>query len=204
MPAAAQGIRTVAAGDEPIPVATQVRHTTTIVVPPAETIVDVVAGDAEYWDVSAAANVAYVKPLEPDAASNVTLVAETAEGIRTWWSMSSTPGGRAREQARRHAPAFVAGVELAAHRAEEAAARAELRAIEAAAAWSAWLAQHSSSAPASSCGRGWRSSSWCGTGRRRRWTGAAWTWRGSCAWRSCWRSRRACCSSTTRRSRASA
>ncbi len=60
---------------------TQVRHTTTVVLPQSETIVDVVAGDAEYWDVSAASNVAYIKPLEAGVASNVTLMAESG---RVW------------------------------------------------------------------------------------------------------------------------
>ena len=147
MPAAAQGIRTVAdgAGEAAIPVTARVRHTTTIVLPGDETIVDVVAGDADYWDVSAAGNVAYVKPLEADAASNVTLVAESG---RVWAllvaeSSDEEPdlvvyvtGSERRSplDLPRHAPAFVAGGELVAHRAEEAAARAELQAIDEAAA----------------------------------------------------------------------
>ncbi|MYN65070.1 MAG: hypothetical protein F4X11_08585 [Acidobacteria bacterium] len=147
MPTAAQGIRTVADGirEAPIPVTAQVRHTTTVVLPGDETIVDVVAGDADYWDVSAAGNVAYVKPLEEDVASNVTLVAESG---RVWAllvaeSSDEEPdlvvyvGGPERPSPAdlpRHAPAFVAGGELAVHRAEEAAARAELQAIEEAAA----------------------------------------------------------------------
>ena len=156
----------MAAGDLPIPVTTQVRHTTTVVVPPGETVVDVVAGDADYWDVSAAANVAYVKPLETDVASNVTLVAESG---RVWALLVAESADEdpdlvvyvedaeraTPEETRRHAPAFVAGVELAAYEAEEAAARAELAAIEEAAAeevaaiwaehdaaWSAWLADY--------------------------------------------------------------
>ena len=145
--AAAQGIRTVAGGtgEVVIPVTAQVRHTTTIVLPREEAIVDVVAGDAEYWDVSAAGNVAYVKPLEADVASNVTLVAESG---RVWALLvaESSAGepdlvvhveGRKRPalaDAHRHAPAFVAGEELAAHQAEEAAARAELQATREAAA----------------------------------------------------------------------
>ena len=82
-PAARQGIRTVAeaADEQAITVTAQVRHATTIVLPGDETIVDVVAGDADYWDVSAAGNVAYVKPLEAGVASNVTLVAESG---RVW------------------------------------------------------------------------------------------------------------------------
>ena len=146
-PAAGQGIRTVAdeAEDAAITVTAQVRHTTTVVLPGDETIVDVVAGDADYWDVSAAGNVAYVKPLEAGVASNVTLVAESG---RVWAllvaeSSSEEPdlvvyvGGPERPaltEAPRHAPAFVAGAELAALRAEEEAARAELQAIEEAAA----------------------------------------------------------------------
>ena len=121
------------------------RHTTTIVLPREETIADVVAGDAEYWDVSAAANVAYVKPLEGDIASNVTLVAESG---RVWALLVTESSDKEPDlvvyidrpewpspaAAPRQAPAFVAGGELAAHQAEEAAARAELEAIEEAAA----------------------------------------------------------------------
>lgn len=165
-PATAQGIRTVTASDVPIPVLTQVRHTTTVVVPPPETIVDVVAGDAEYWDVSAAAHVAYIKPLDVEAASNVTLVAESG---RVWALLvveSSTDDPdlvvhiedaeqRTPEQAERQAPRVVPGVELTVYRGQVAAAEAERQAIDAAAAeevssiwaehdaaWSRWLADY--------------------------------------------------------------
>ena len=147
MPAAAQGIRTVpdGAGEAAIPVTAQVRHTTTVVLPREETVVDVVAGDADYWDVSAAGNVAYVKPLEAGVASNVTLVAESG---RVWALLVAESSGEEPDlvvyvegperpspaDLPRHAPAFVPGGELAAHRAEEAAARAELQAIDEAAA----------------------------------------------------------------------
>ena len=142
MPAAAQGIRTVAHGTEEaaIPVTARVRHTTTVVLPREEAIVDVVAGDAGYWDVSAAAHVAYVKPLEAGVASNVTLVTESG---RVWALLVTESGGDEPDlvvyvegarpspaDAPRHVPAFVAGEALAAQEAEEAAARAELHAIE--------------------------------------------------------------------------
>ena len=146
-PATAQGIRTVAeaADEQAIAVTAQVRHTTTVVLPRDEVIADVVAGDAEYWDVSAAENVAYVKPLEAGVASNVTLVAESG---RVWALLVAEssgdepdlvvyvdqPGRPSPAEAPRHAPAFVAGGELAAHEADEAAARTELLAIEEAAA----------------------------------------------------------------------
>ncbi|MYF39030.1 MAG: hypothetical protein F4219_09780, partial [Gammaproteobacteria bacterium] len=141
VPAAAQGIRTVTAGDVPIPVLTQVRHTTTVVVPQAETIVDVVAGDAEYWDVSAAANVAYIKPLDAGVASNVTLVAGSGRVWALLVAESSTDdpdlvvhvedAERATpEQARRHAPRIVPGGELAVYEAAVASAQAERQAID--------------------------------------------------------------------------
>ena len=142
---AAQGIRTVTETAEPIPIVTQVRHTTTVVLPATETIVDVVAGDGEYWDVSASANVAYIKPLDAGAASNVTLVAESG---RVWALLVSEsaaadpdlvvfidpPDTGPGTLARPVPPAFVTAAELAAHEAEQAAAAAELRVVDAAAA----------------------------------------------------------------------
>ena len=141
-PAAAQGIRTVDTAEEAvIAVTAQVRHTTTVVLPPEEAIADVVAGDADYWDVSAAANVAYVKPLEAGVATNVTLVAESGRVWALLVAESSAeepdlvvyvkgPKRTALAELPRHAPAFVAGRELAALQAEEDAARAELAVIE--------------------------------------------------------------------------
>lgn len=55
----------------------QVRHTTVIVLPPDENILDLVAGDAEYWTLTGAANVAFLKPLAPDVATNIALVCES-------------------------------------------------------------------------------------------------------------------------------
>ena len=114
-----------------IEVTARVRHTTTVVLPREEAIADVVAGDADYWDVSAAENVAYVKPLEAGIASNVTLVAESG---RVWALLVAESSGEEPDlvvyvdgperpslaDAPRHASAFVAGGEVAAHLAEEA------------------------------------------------------------------------------------
>ena len=52
---------------------TQVRHTTVIVLPADENILDFVVGDSEYWHLTGAANVAFLKPLRPDAATNIDL-----------------------------------------------------------------------------------------------------------------------------------
>ncbi|WP_420449660.1 TrbG/VirB9 family P-type conjugative transfer protein [Candidatus Palauibacter sp.] len=65
-------------GDERIPrLRARVRHTTVIVLPAEERILDFVAGDSEYWHLTGAANVAYLKPLAEDAATNVALVCES-------------------------------------------------------------------------------------------------------------------------------
>ena len=58
-------------------VRTQVRHTTVIVLPADENILDFVVGDSEYWHLTGAANVAFLKPLRPDAATNIALVCES-------------------------------------------------------------------------------------------------------------------------------
>ena len=56
---------------------TQIRHTTIIVLPAGENILDFVVGDSEYWHLTGAANVAFLKPLSPDAATNIALVCES-------------------------------------------------------------------------------------------------------------------------------
>lgn len=64
-------------GDRIHSIRARVRHTTVIVLPAAERILDFVAGDSEYWHLTGAANVAYLKPLAEDAATNVALVCES-------------------------------------------------------------------------------------------------------------------------------
>ncbi|MCZ0934964.1 MAG: TrbG/VirB9 family P-type conjugative transfer protein [Gemmatimonadetes bacterium] len=65
-------------GEERIPrIRARVRHTTVIVLPAEEQILDFVAGDSEYWHLTGAANVAYLKPLAEDAATNIALVCES-------------------------------------------------------------------------------------------------------------------------------
>lgn len=77
--AAGQDLRAPAApSDAPVTVTTRVRHVTTVVLPESASIVDVVVGDAEYWDVSSAAHLAFIRPLVPAARSNLVLL--TASG----------------------------------------------------------------------------------------------------------------------------
>ncbi len=74
-PAAAQGLRTTAAPpDAPVTVTARVRHVTTVVLPETAEIVDLVVGDAVQWDISAAAHLAFVRPLVEGVRSNVVLL----------------------------------------------------------------------------------------------------------------------------------
>ena len=60
--------------DQDVVIQARTRHTTVIVLPEQEQILDFVAGDSETWAVSGAANVAYVKPGEPNARTNIALI----------------------------------------------------------------------------------------------------------------------------------
>ena len=53
---------------------TRIRHTTVITLPTHESILDFVVGDAEYWHLTGSANVAFLKPVAADAATNIALV----------------------------------------------------------------------------------------------------------------------------------
>jgi type IV secretion system protein VirB9 len=61
-----------------IPVHTKVRFTTMILLPEGEQILDFVCGDKDYWVISGAENLAYVKPARTGAQTNLNLV--TASG----------------------------------------------------------------------------------------------------------------------------
>ncbi len=114
---------------------TRVRHTTVIVLPAEERILDFVAGDSEYWHLTGAANVAFLKPLSADAATNIALVCESG---RIYSFLVSEDGEKPPHLVVRveagaetgsvsaggaSGPAFVARSEVAAYRrmAEEAA-----------------------------------------------------------------------------------
>ena len=69
--------REVEAGpDEVIEVRARLRFATAVVLPPDERILDWVCGDAEYWSVQGAANLAFVKPTAEGIQTNVTLVTD--------------------------------------------------------------------------------------------------------------------------------
>ncbi len=112
-------------GEERIPrLRARVRHTTVIVLPAGERILDFVTGDSEYWHLTGAANVAYLKPLAEDAATNVALVCESG---RIYSFLVSESGEKpphlvvrveagAEAAGMSSAPGFVARSEVAAYR----------------------------------------------------------------------------------------
>ena len=117
----------------------RVRHTTLIVLPASERILDFVAGDSEYWHLTGAANVAYLKPLAEDAATNIALVCESGRIYSFLVSehgeepphlvVRVESGAEAAGMSGAGAPAFVARSEVAGYRqmaaeAAEAARRA--------------------------------------------------------------------------------
>ena len=65
------------APDQIIHVTTRIRHTTVIQLPPRETILDFIVGDSEYWHLSGAANLAFLKPIGEGVNTNVALVCES-------------------------------------------------------------------------------------------------------------------------------
>ena len=73
------GVREVSASERNlIPLNTKVRYTTMVILPDDEEILDVVCGDKDFWIISAAQNIAHVKPAKEGAATNLNLV--TASG----------------------------------------------------------------------------------------------------------------------------
>jgi len=87
--ARAQGTRDVTVSNRSVvQVHTKVRFTTLIILPEHEQILDFVCGDKEFWVVSGADNLAYVKPAKAGAETNLNLV--TASG--TVYSFLLTEG----------------------------------------------------------------------------------------------------------------
>ena len=70
-------LRLTHAEDRIIEVQTKVRHTTVIVLPSNENILDFVVGDSEYWHLTGAANLAFLKPIAEGVKTNVALISES-------------------------------------------------------------------------------------------------------------------------------
>ena len=120
--------------DQILRVRTRVRHTTILVLPRTESILDFVVGDSEYWHLTGSANVAYLKPLDHNLETNVTLVCASGRIYVFLVSEEEPPHlvVRIEEEQSKHRttapakPAFVArsmieGYQRAAQQASEAA-----------------------------------------------------------------------------------
>ena len=76
-PAGAAVLQVEDVPDQIISLTTRIRHTTVIQLPPHETILDFIVGDSEYWHLTGAANLAFLKPIGKGVTTNVVLVCES-------------------------------------------------------------------------------------------------------------------------------
>ena len=155
----------LASPDEVVEITAAVRHTTVIVLPEGERILDFVAGDTESWGVAGEGNVTYIKPYVEGARTNVALVSDSG---RIFSFLCREGGGdpdlvvhvelepAEGEESRRigfplREPAFVAASEVEAHRdaAREALEEARLAREEAAATVAEQVEAFRASYPAS-------------------------------------------------------
>ena len=67
-------MRIIEAQDQIVRIQAKTRHTTVIVLPASEDILDFVVGDSEYWHLTGAANLAFLKPIAEGVTTNVALV----------------------------------------------------------------------------------------------------------------------------------
>ena len=70
-------IRRTADENQIVRVRAKTRHTTVIVLPATENVLDFVVGDSEYWHLTGAANLAFLKPIAEGVTTNVALVCES-------------------------------------------------------------------------------------------------------------------------------
>lgn len=135
--AQATGIREVSASDRSvIQLHTKIRYTTMVILPDDEEILDVVCGDRDFWVISAAQNIAHIKPAKEGAATNLNLV--TARG--TVYSFLLTEGKVAQpdlkvyvtadSNAQRAKPKYVSVAQVNALEAELTEARATIEKVQ--------------------------------------------------------------------------
>ena len=120
-------LRVVEAEDQIVRIRAKTRHTTVIVLPATETVLDFVVGDSEYWHLTGAANLAFLKPVAEGVTTNVALVCASGRiySFLVTELGSSDPHLVVRIEAQkqndpgistaRHEPAFVARGQVAAY-----------------------------------------------------------------------------------------
>ena len=120
-------IRRVGGEDQIVKIRARTRHTTVIVLPQTENVLDFVVGDSEYWHLTGAANLAFLKPIAEGVTTNVALVCESGR-IYSFLVTEQSAGQphlvvRIDQQAEtdprisptKHEPAFVARGQVAAY-----------------------------------------------------------------------------------------
>ena len=120
-------LRVIEAQDKIIQIRAKTRHTTVIVLPQTENVLDFVVGDSEYWHLTGAANLAFLKPIAEGVTTNVALVCESGRIYSFLVTEQSADQPhlvvRIEEQTEtdprispgKHEPAFVARGEVAAY-----------------------------------------------------------------------------------------
>ena len=121
-------IRRIGGEDQIVRIRAKTRHTTVIVLPQTENVLDFVVGDSEYWHLTGAANLAFLKPIAEGVTTNVALVCESGRIYSFLVTEQSADQPhlvvRIEQQAEddprispaKHEPAFVARGEVAAYR----------------------------------------------------------------------------------------
>ena len=106
--------------DQIIALNTRVRHTTVIQLPAGETILDFIVGDSEYWHLTGAANLAFLKPIGEGVTTNVALVCESGRIYAFLVTERTAPphlmvrvGAADATTGAGHTPAFVARAQVA-------------------------------------------------------------------------------------------
>ena len=90
------GVREVSASERSlVTIQTRLRYTTMIVLPDDEEILDVVCGDKDFWIISAAQNIAHIKPAKAGAETNLTQISGDKLGLEfngggAWVPVAST------------------------------------------------------------------------------------------------------------------
>ena len=139
-------LRVIEAEDQIVEIRAKTRHTTVIVLPEDETILDFVVGDSEYWHLTGAANVAFLKPVATGVETNVALICasgtiysllateDSASAPHLVVRIEAPPGEpNASMAAVPHTPAFVARSDVNAFQAMAQTAQETARAAQTAA-----------------------------------------------------------------------
>ena len=137
-PGGAAVLRVDDVADQIIRVTTRIRHTTVIQLPAHETILDFIVGDSEYWHLTGAANLAFLKPIGERVTTNVALVCESGRIYSFLVTERAAPphlvvrilASDAEPASTGHIPAFVARSRVAEYQAMAEQSRQTVAAVQ--------------------------------------------------------------------------